>query len=487
MKKSLILISLLMISGGSAVTGWAQNMTLDYIAHYRCQSGEPDHLLEVISAGDSRAVVAGNMGIALIDLDSLPPQGSQAYIDRLSGPNTRNLYLKDDNYIFANLNRTDNTSYGFQVVGLSSNSLRDITTIVESGVFYEKMCIDGDYLFIAAHNDGIRIFDISDPENPAPVGRIDDGFVDAWAICTVGDTACVADGGGGLKIIDVTDKNNPYIITGETLETAVGTAEDVVYRDGIVYMAIGKNGLAVYPSGNLQNRIIYELGMLVKDLCWADEYLVAADVGGFSVLDVGDPYNIQIVASEKSARRGEDAALRLCMAVAYAGNNRILAADWHYMDVYELKAPGSGTQPDINITNQRIRFSPGGGTETVSLYNAGQTDLEINSVQSTNPAFSANYSGGTIAPGDTVSFDISYNGSQNGTGLIRIYSDDPDENPLAIQVFGNTDYLDPGEPAVDFTMPCLRKDPQTGNYIEESFTLSEHFGKPIWFRVYTSW
>lgn len=386
MKKSLILISLLMISGGSAVIGWSQNMTLDYIAHYRCQSGEPDHLLEVISAGDNRAVVAGNMGIALIGLDSLPPQGSQAYIDRLSGPNTRNLYLKGGNYIFANLNRNDNISYGFQVIGLSSNSLRDITTITEGGVFYEKMCIYGDYLFIAAHSKGIRIFDISDPENPAPAGRIDDGFVDAWAICTV-----------------------------------------------------------------------------------------------------GDPYNIQIVASEKSARRGEDATLRLCMAVAYAANNRILAADWHYMDVYELKAPGSGTQPDINITSQRIRFSPGGGTETVSLYNAGQTDLEINSVQSTNPAFSANYSGGTIAPGDSVSFDISYNGSQNGTGLIRIYNDDPDENPLAIQVFGNTDYLDPGEPAVDFTMPCLRKDPQTGNYIEESFTLSEHFGKPIWFRVYTSW
>ena len=67
------------------------------------------------------------------------------------------------------------------------------------------------------------------------------------------------------------------------------------------------------------------------------------------------------------------------------------------------------------------------------------------------------------------------------------HSNDPDEDPLPIQVFGNTTYLDPGEASIDFTLPSIRRDELTGDYIEAPLTLSDHLGKIVWFQVYGHW
>jgi len=63
---------------------------------------------------------------------------------------------------------------------------------------------------------------------------------------------------------------------------------------------------------------------------------------------------------------------------------------------------------------------------------------------------------------------------------------DPDENPYPIQVFGRTDFLDPGELADDFTLDLIYKN-DFGNYVTDSFTLSDQEGKIIWIGIYASW
>lgn len=465
-----------------------QDMTLDYVSRYICQRSEPDHLVDAVGVSGNRAIAAGNRGLALVDLDALPPQGTQDYLYRLQNLGARNVYPKDDVYLYVNLNRNGASgSGGFAVVKLVGNTLQHIRTVDQPDVLFEKMCIDGDYLYVAAHSKGIRIYSLANPEDPSLGGSLQEGFVDAWAIAVDGNTAYVADGGGGLKILDVTDRSDPVIIDGEELETAVGTCEDVAFRNGNVFVAAGGAGIAVYEGGNINNRNLFHLRGYAQDLCWSDDFLVVAKGDGFVVLEVNDPGAISVVASEITARRGSNSTLRLCSAVGCADTNLILAATWNYMDVYELKTPQTSDQPDISCTRQRIRFLPSGGTETVTVWNNGAGVLDITSISPSQSAFSVNYSGGTLPPGDSVSFEISYDGSPDGTGVVRIYCNDPDEDPLPIQVFGNTSHLDPGEPAVDFTLLSLRRDPQSGGYIEESFTLSEHLGKVVWFEVYASW
>ena len=68
-----------------------------------------------------------------------------------------------------------------------------------------------------------------------------------------------------------------------------------------------------------------------------------------------------------------------------------------------------------------------------------------------------------------------------------IYSDDPDEAVLPIQMYGRTSYRDPGEMAYTFTLPLISRDNETGLYSEETFTLLDHRGEIIWFQIYGTW
>ena len=87
-----------------------------------------------------------------------------------------------------------------------------------------------------------------------------------------------------------------------------------------------------------------------------------------------------------------------------------------------------------------------------------------------------------------MSFEITYDGSPTqGSAVVTFASNDPDENPLPIQVFGNTTLLDPGEPAIDFTLPSITYDRDTETFDEESFSLSDHRGKIVWFHVFAFW
>lgn len=467
----------------------ADEMTLDYLYRYDHQPGGPDHLMDVIEISGARAIVSGNLGLTLIDLDGLPPRGTTDYLFQLTGLNARDVYLKDEHYLYVNLHRMgSDLSAGFAVVRINANVLDLIRTVTEPGVLYEKMCIDGDYLFVAAHRYGLRIFSLSDPAAPELVGDLTEGLVDAFAIAIAGDTAFIADGAGGLKVVDVTDKANPFLIAGESLEDAAGTSEDATWRDGRVYVAAGGAGLAVYAGGDPAQRTLVPVGGCAEALCWVGDHLAVGTLAGVQVLDVTAADQPMIVAGETVARRGQTATLRICSDVGPASAGRLLCANWNYMDVYQLVPADQSTQPDITPSVQRIRFPPSGGVQQVTLRNDGATVLNVTGVSTVPASFTTGYTGGFLLPGESVSFDVAYNGApQQGSGMVWFHSDDPDEQPLPIQLFGNTEHLDPGEPAIDFTLPLVTRDHQTGIFTEVPFTLSDHLGEVVWFHVFATW
>lgn len=82
---------------------------------------------------------------------------------------------------------------------------------------------------------------------------------------------------------------------------------------------------------------------------------------------------------------------------------------------------------------------------------------------------------------------ISYTGGQPGTGSVRIDSDDPDETPLPILIYGETSMLDPGEPAVPFTLESWKMNPETRQLGYSMFELASHEGQVVYFHVFNSW
>lgn len=497
------------------------SVTLDYLYRYNCQQGSGvDHLLTALAISDTRAIVAGYPALALIDLTALPVGGTTNYLDRKEGFsgegfNARNLYFYhsvslNKDYVFVNENcmGTQTNPWGFAVVRLDpGDKLIPICRRSVSGVFFEKMCIAQDRLYIAAHNEGVYIYNIANPEDPVQVGNFTDSrIVDAFDIVISNNKAYVADGAGGLKILNLVDADHLSYNAGESTATSVGTAEAITVKNGKVYMTLGTGyvdnagtptyyGLAVYNEGSITPRQLVPVtnNGFAEDLCWLtnDNYLAVSSYPAISIFDTSTSPPT-LVAGDICARRGSGALLRLGTGVGSASNNRLLVASWNYMDVYQLKQASGSTQPDINSTEQRIRFGLTAETRPVILTNNGRGTLNITNITSTSGAFTTNYPGGTIplSPGANYTFNISYNGSGNASGKIYVYSNDPDENPLPIQVYGNlSGYLDPGETAIDFTVDLVTRNPDTGQFTvnTDGFRLSNYLGKVVWIGIYGSW
>ena len=474
-----------------AMPSAAGQETLEHLGRYDCQPGA-DHLMAVAALSGERALVAGNKGLTLVDLTALPQGGTSAYLARLPGVNARDLTLTpDQTHVFVNTHRGENSgNIGFDVVRIAGTNLQRVGAVTEPGVLYEKMCLDGDRLYVAAHAYGLRVFDVSTPAAPVLLGQLETGLVDAFAVAVDGDTAYVADGAGGLKVVDVSDPTAPLLLAGEDLDSALGTSEDVVVRDGRVYVAAGGAGVAVYQGAELASRTLQAVPGCAESLCWVGERLAVGSFSATTLFAVGPGTELTQVAFESVHRRGSAARLRLAEGVAAASGDRLLVANWNFMDVYALKPAAAATQPDIVCDVQRIRFAPSGGTRKVTLTHNGQGTLSVSQVSVSSPDFTVGWSGGSLAPGESVAFDVTYQGGPtgSGSGVVLLGSNDPDESPLPIQVFGNTPYLDPGEPAPDFTLQTLERHPQTGLPVQgPPFSLSGQFGKIVWFAVFGTW
>jgi hypothetical protein len=481
-----LLLSLMVLAGACPA---AADMNLDYVSRYNRHWDGPDEIMDVLSLGDSLVIVSSNLALTLVDLASLPPGGATNLIYRMENINARDLYIKDSTYIYVNVQRPDASHRtGFAVVEKIGDTLVRQTNVSERNVIFEKMCVSGDHLFVTAHSHGLRIYSLADPLNPSLVGRLDSGFVDAFALDVVGDTAYVADGAGGLKIVDISNPASPVIIGGEDLSTAAGTAEDVACHNGHVYLAAGGAGVAFFPNGDPSARVLYPVDVAAEDLNWNGDLLAVGDILGVRVFEAQPDGSLDPVAREVSARRPPGAIIRLTNGVEWAEGDLVLCANWNFMDVYRLVPDSESAEPDITPGRQRVRFPPAGGVADAKVYNFGTADLVVDSVTTTYSSFQCSYAGGTIAPGDSASFEITYDGNPaEGDADILFHSNDPDENPMPIQVFGNTVHLDPGEPAVDFTLPVYSRNHETGEYIEGLFTLSDHAGKVIWLQLYGSW
>jgi hypothetical protein len=106
--------------------------------------------------------------------------------------------------------------------------------------------------------------------------------------------------------------------------------------------------------------------------------------------------------------------------------------------------------PDINVAPAAIDFgstdttSP--VTQTLSIENLGNAPLNLSSASlcaGTSTEFSVNLAATTVATGSSIPLTVTYAPTDAGvdSGCIEITSDDPDENPLTVNVTGSAEML----------------------------------------------
>ncbi|MCX6925442.1 MAG: hypothetical protein NT154_19870, partial [Verrucomicrobia bacterium] len=100
------------------------------------------------------------------------------------------------------------------------------------------------YVYLANSNDGLRIYDVSDPRNPVNVGYV--GITkpgnSLYAVTAAGNYCYVGANADGLHIYDVADRANPI----EVGSVNVGAVRGVALSGNYVYLANDLNGLRIF-------------------------------------------------------------------------------------------------------------------------------------------------------------------------------------------------------------------------------------------------
>ena len=151
--------------------------------------------------------------------------------------------------------------------------------------------VSGDYAYVADGEAGLRVIDVSDPQNPVEVGYYDTpGY--AVDVYISGGYAYVAAGYAGLRVIDVNDPSNPVEVG--HYDTP-GCTYDVYVSGGYAYVADEDSGLQVIDISDPQNPVEvgyyntpgWALGVYVS----GGYAYVADDWAGLRVIDISDPSN----------------------------------------------------------------------------------------------------------------------------------------------------------------------------------------------------
>jgi hypothetical protein len=162
----------------------------------------------------------------------------------------------------------------------------------KAGVAYDVYVEDG-YAYIT-NNDGVVIFDVSEPDNPQKVGKIISGT--AFGVFVDNGLTYIA-GEGGLVIADVSDPANPRQLGKCSSE---GVTNQVRVYGSYAYIA-GSTGLEIMDVGDPSTpkpvtRLSDSGGAMGVEIYDSTLYL-AKPGEGLEVIDVTDPYSPQKITT----------------------------------------------------------------------------------------------------------------------------------------------------------------------------------------------
>jgi hypothetical protein len=167
--------------------------------------------------------------------------------------------------------------------------------------------VDKNYAYVTtyAYNNGLKIFDVSDPNNPNLVGSINLGE-HARGVVKKGDYVYVANGwgyssNGGLRIIDVSSPANPVLVGGITSgDNTYAQTLDVV--GDYAYVADGADGgcgglkiiNVIDPTNPVLVGVFVDVTATTVKVVGNYAYILDGD---FKIIDISDPTNPYLVGS----------------------------------------------------------------------------------------------------------------------------------------------------------------------------------------------
>ena len=473
MKRTIKILIFIILCSGLLVS---KNLTLhDY------DNPSASHILDV-EIIDDLLIVSGMIGgIEFYDISD--PEFLN-HLDNLQlssggGGSKPNCIVASGNYAYVT------TNHGLGVINISNPNNPQYLGIVSgtNGYILENLDIYENFLAVAAHDDGVLFYDISDPDSPEYIDTFQ--TINAWAVqleafpehpnydfvIYVADSEFVTVGAYmyNNNHHDFTSIDNIY------LESSV---KDIAYSDGLVYFAKGTGGVDVYQTEGTYQMGDITLNCSMHVPCYLDNYdtsVLANRLSAFnSKLAVSDWDDVEILEwnGYDLEQVGFKSTTRRTMAIA-TKDNYIYSGEWTTVQIFEY-GDIDGSDLDLNTYELNFPYVENGNSYTMSVNvsNNGNQILEIVDAYTTNNEFSYTQLN-DLNPGETQTIDIIYTANSiNSSGGYRIYSNDEDEYEIICETNGNINGANIGDVAPDFELDIIANGTGT-------FRLSDHLGQII--------
>ena len=431
--------------------GLSLNLTLtDY------HDPQANHILDAEVHGNTLIISAMIQGIEFYDISN---GGELDHIDHFSlGQQSKaNCVEAIDNYAYFT------SKNGLYVVDISNPSNPQSLGRVNgtNNLILENLDADENILAVAAHEDGVLIYDISNPQNVNLRATV--GTNNAWGVRVKNNYIYIADE-LFVKIYDITNNSNPIFIN--QIETS-NAVKDIALNNSFMYVALGSDGVDIYDLSNPENPVFldnYNTNTLANRISPFEDKLAVSDWDDVDILE-WDGTSLNRVGYKNTGNR--------TMAIA-TKDNYIYSAEWASVQAFEFGAV-SGADIDLNTLELNYPYVDNGDSFSLSLEvtNNGNSTLIIEDDYLTNNDFELLNQLDDLEPNQSQIVEIAYNASNlNAAGAYRISTNDQDEPLVICETNGNIDGANIGEPAIDFELDYVANGQGT-------FKLSDQLGKVV--------
>ncbi|MCX6904945.1 MAG: tail fiber domain-containing protein, partial [Verrucomicrobia bacterium] len=206
---------------------------------------------------------------------------------------------------------------------------------IDNGGTAQGVAVAGNYCYLANGEDGLRIYDISDPANPTNVAHMLDGgsYGNAMGVAVAGHYCYVANYNDGLRIYDVSNPSSPVNVG--RITGSGGPALGVAVAGNYCYLANFSAGLQIIDISTPTSPVSR------SSTSWGDRpcsvavagnycYLGSWD-GGLRIANVSNPSSPSPVGWINNGG--------MALGVAVAGNYCYLANHSDGLRVYDVSNP----------------------------------------------------------------------------------------------------------------------------------------------------
>ncbi|NIO27663.1 MAG: T9SS type A sorting domain-containing protein [Candidatus Latescibacteria bacterium] len=274
------------------------------------------------------------------------------------------------------------------------------------------VAISGNYAYVADWEGGFQVIDISDPTNPTLAGGCGTpGY--ATGVAVDGDYAYLGDY-TSLQVIDISDPTNPTKVG--SYSTSWNNFYPVVHGD-LVYLPDGEAGVTIFDVSDPTNPLNaggYDTPGNAYHVAFAGDYAYVADhYAGVQVLDVSNPTNPTYVASYDTPGYS--------MWIVVSGDHAFVA-DWESgVHVFDISDPANPTiVGSYDTAGKALRLTLSGDYLYVGEWLSGVQILDVS--DPTNPVLVASYDTSGDANTVVVSGDYAFVGDgPPGLKVLQVY------------------------------------------------------------------